>query len=142
MSLPSIESAGFMERNGVKFAGLHIIIDLYGASNLDSEVIMRNVMLECIETCNATLLSDNIHSFEPTNGVTGVACLAESHISVHTWPEYNFASFDIFMCGESQPELAADIIKERFSAEECDIRFLQRGTKLFDKFFKDTSSVE
>jgi S-adenosylmethionine decarboxylase len=116
-----------MERDGEKFAGLHVIIDIYGAERLNDIKYMESVMHECIDECEATLLNMYLHEFQPTNGVTGVACLAESHISVHTWPEHEHAAFDIFMCGNSEPEKAAGIIEKRFKAKTSRIEYIKRG---------------
>ena len=123
-------SSSLMARNGESFAGLHVTVDLYGAKNLDSIQSIDGVMRECIEACGATLLHIHLHHFTPNNGVTGVAVLAESHISVHTWPERNFAAFDIFMCGDSKPEKAIRILEERLLADKVDFNVLKRGISL------------
>lgn len=118
-----------MVRNGSVFAGMHVTVDLYNASRLDDINYIEEVMRECISVCGAHLLHINLHQFSP-NGVTGVAILSESHISVHTWPERNFAAFDIFMCGVAEPERAIDILKARFNAEHIDVKALKRGEHL------------
>jgi S-adenosylmethionine decarboxylase len=87
-------------------------------------------MLECIEKCGADLLHIYLHHFTPNDGVTGVAVLAESHISVHTWPEIDFAAFDIFMCGNTEPELAIEILKNRFNAKRVVSTIKKRGEHL------------
>jgi S-adenosylmethionine decarboxylase len=119
-----------MTRDGKTFAGMHIIVDLYDAEHLDDIALVEAVMRECIEHCGAHLLHIHLHHFSPTYGVTGVAVLSESHISVHTWPERNFAAFDIFMCGSAKPELAIDILKERFKAKKAVSTIQKRGEHL------------
>lgn len=119
-----------MIRDGKTFAGMHIIVDLYEAEHLDDIELIEKVMRECIETCGAHLLHIHLHHFTPNHGVTGVAVLSESHISVHTWPERNFAAFDIFMCGNAEPELAVDILQERFKAKKVISKIKQRGSYL------------
>lgn len=126
-------SLDLMERDGEQFGGLHVIIDIFGADRLNDIKYIENTMYECIKECDATLLNIYLHEFKPTNGVTGVACLAESHISVHTWPEHNHAAFDIFMCGESEPEKAVAIIEKRFNAESSRIEYIKRGSGLATK---------
>jgi S-adenosylmethionine decarboxylase len=121
------QSIGLMERDGKEFAGLHVIVDIYGAEKLDDPDYVETVLRKCIDQCQATLLNMTLHTFPPTNGVTGVACLSESHISVHTWPEHKYAAFDIFMCGNSEPEIAADIIIKDFGASSYTIQKIQRG---------------
>ena len=116
-----------MSRDGKSFAGLHIILDLYGAKNLDDIELIESAMRRCVTECGATLLHIHLHHFTPNKGVTGVAVLSESHISVHTWPEREFAAFDIFMCGEAQPEKAIEILKTTFCAETADVKLHQRG---------------
>jgi S-adenosylmethionine decarboxylase len=119
-----------MMREGKSFAGMHIIIDLFDAEYLDDIERIEAVMRECIEKCGAHLLHIYLHHFTPNNGVTGVAVLSESHISVHTWPERNFAAFDIFMCGDSKPELAIEILKNRFNAKKVISTIKNRGEHL------------
>jgi len=122
-----------MVRDGESFAGLHITVDLYDASRLDDIDYIEDVIKECVDTCGANLLHIHLHHFTPTYGVTGVAVLSESHISVHTWPETNFAAFDIFMCGRANPELSVDILKQRFSAQKVVVNNLRRGHLLDQK---------
>ncbi len=111
----------------VKCAGKHMIIDLFGARNLDKLDLMEAAMRKCVEVCGATLLHIHLHHFQPNGGISGVAVLAESHISVHTWPERDYAAFDVFMCGNSKPELAVGILAEAFSATEVKSDRLLRG---------------
>ena len=126
-SAANSSSIGLMERDGQEFAGLHVIVDIYGAKNVNDPEYVEKVLHKCIDQCQATLLNMTLHTFPPTNGVTGVACLSESHISVHTWPEHEYAAFDIFMCGKSEPEIAADIIIKAFSASSYKIQKIKRG---------------
>lgn len=119
-----------MVRDGEIFAGMHVIIDLYEAEYLDDIKLVEAVMRECITRCGANLLHIHLHHFTPTFGVTGVAALSESHISVHTWPERKFAAFDIFMCGAAKPELAIDILKNHFKAKKVVSTINKRGKQL------------
>ncbi|MEL7311629.1 MAG: adenosylmethionine decarboxylase [Pseudomonadota bacterium] len=118
----------FIIRDGVEFAGSHIIIDLWGASHLDDLERMERAFHDVISTCGATLLHIHLHHFTPNDGISGVAVLAESHISVHTWPERGFAAFDVFMCGDARPELAADVLRAYFEPTKVDVQSLRRGT--------------
>lgn len=113
-------------RDGKSYAGIHLLIDLYGASHLNDMELIEKTMLRCVEAAGATLLHIHLHPFEP-DGVSGVAVLAESHISVHTWPENRFAAFDVFMCGNTKPELCIDIMREAFQAERVEVQELLRG---------------
>ena len=117
----------FIERDGVLFAGSHLIIDLWGAKHLDNLEIMESALRECVDKCQATLLHIHLHHFLPNGGISGVAVLAESHISVHTWPERDFAAFDVFMCGEARPEEAIAVLKRVFSPTDVRINENLRG---------------
>lgn len=116
----------FIFRDGMVFAGIHVIIDLWEAERLDDLEHMDSVMRSIVERCGATLLHIHLHHFSPT-GISGVAVLAESHISVHTWPERGFAAFDVFMCGDAQPELAVPLLRDAFSAKRVEVNEIRRG---------------
>lgn len=117
----------FIVRDGIEFAGTHVIIDLWDATDLDNLEKMEQAMREAIVACGATLLHIHLHHFTPNYGISGVAVLAESHISVHTWPERGFAAFDVFMCGDARPELALPVLERHFSPQRSEINELRRG---------------
>ena len=116
----------FIQRGNKRYAGIHLIIDLYGASHLSDAAHIEKTMRRCVEASGATLLHIHLHRFEP-DGVSGVAVLAESHISVHTWPESRFAAFDVFMCGATRPEACIEILTVAFEAERADVKEILRG---------------
>jgi len=118
----------FIERDGVKFAGTHLILDCWGASRLTDIDHIESALREAVDITGATLLHIHLHHFTPNGGVSGVAVLAESHISIHTWPERNYAALDIFMCGETQPEKAIAVFEKAFQADSIKVTNLQRGT--------------
>jgi len=120
----------FIERDGVRYAGNHLIIDLFGASKLDNIGHIERTLKRCVEVAGASLLHIHLHHFEPNGGVSGVAVLSESHISIHSWPEANYAALDVFMCGEAKPELCIDVLKEAFEAENVVVKSHQRGEEL------------
>ncbi|NRA30174.1 MAG: adenosylmethionine decarboxylase [Parvularculaceae bacterium] len=117
----------FIQRNGKVFAGTHLIIDLVGAKNLTDKELMERTFNQCVEECGATLLHLHVHTFLPSGGLSGVAVLAESHISVHTWPERDYAAFDVFMCGDAEPEKAIAILKKAFDADQVNVQTFYRG---------------
>ncbi len=117
----------FITVDGKKCAGKHMIIDLWGARDLDKLDLMEATMRKVVDVCGATLLHIHLHHFQPNGGISGVAVLAESHISVHTWPERDYAAFDVFMCGDSRPELATQILQDAFQAKEAKADRLLRG---------------
>ena len=117
----------FVERNGVKFAGTHLLVELWGAKNLGDLTITDQMLRESTSAAGATLLHVHLHHFGPGAGLSGVAVLAESHISIHTWPERNFAAVDIFMCGACDPNLAIPVLQAAFAPERVDVTEQRRG---------------
>lgn len=109
--------------------GKHLLIDFYEAQHLTDIVAIENALRNAADICKATVLEMKLHSFGKNSGVTGVALLAESHISIHTWPEARFAAIDIFMCGDCQPELAIEPLKKFFKPQDAEITVSQRGTR-------------
>jgi S-adenosylmethionine decarboxylase len=116
----------FAERNGVRCAGVHLIIDLHGAEGLDDIDLIERTLRRCVTGARATLLHIHLHHFHP-NGVSGVAVLAESHISIHTWPDAGYAALDVFMCGKADPDACVPILREAFSARRVGVNELLRG---------------
>ncbi len=117
----------FARQDGQVFAGTHVLLDLWGASHLDDARYIERAMRRAVEVSGATLLHIHLHRFGDGGGVTGVAVLAESHLSVHTWPERGFAAFDVFMCGECRPELAAETLRNAFEPARAELSVERRG---------------
>lgn len=122
----------FIRRDGKVFAGTHLIIEVMKGTGLDCEARIQNAFRKCVDVCGATLLHIHTHKFSP-QGVSGVAVLAESHISVHTWPEIGYGAFDVFMCGDADPWRAVDVLKEAFATDHVEVRELLRGEELIAK---------
>jgi S-adenosylmethionine decarboxylase len=104
----------FITRNGLTFAGSHLIIDLWEAEGLDDRDRIEKALIDAVNAAGATLLHIHLHTFTEGGGISGVAVLAESHISVHTWPERGYAAFDVFMCGDAEPKKALSVLKRAF----------------------------
>lgn len=117
----------FVVKNGVRCAGSHLIVDLYHSSRLDDIDHIERTLRACVEAARATLLHIHLHHFEPNGGVSGVAVLAESHISIHSWPEHGYAALDIFMCGDADPEACVPVLREAFSPKQIAVSELLRG---------------
>jgi len=117
----------FVERNGVKFAGTHLLVDLWGATNLCDPELIDAALREAAEAAGATILHSHFHHFSPNGGVSGVLVLAESHISIHTWPERDFAAVDIFLCGECNPHDAIPVLQAAFEPARVDLDEQRRG---------------
>jgi S-adenosylmethionine decarboxylase len=78
--------------------------------------------------CGATLLHIHLHHFTPNGGISGVAVLAESHISIHSWPERGYAALDIFMCGQSQPSKSLAVLQKAFQPRNIYVNEQMRGS--------------
>ena len=118
----------FIEHQGIKFAGKHLIIDLWGAEQLDNLTVVENAMREVVTACGATLLHIHLHHFTPNGGISGVAVLAESHISIHSWPERGYAALDVFMCGTSEPNNSLAVLQKAFKPKNIYVNEYKRGS--------------
>ena len=117
----------FITRNGLTYAGSHLIIDLWEAEGLDDRNRIEQALIDAVKEAGATLLHIHLHTFTDGGGVSGVAVLAESHISVHTWPEKGYAAFDVFMCGDAEPRNALGVFKRAFNPGRIVIGEHKRG---------------
>ena len=116
----------FAVREGVRCAGVHLIVDLHDAEGLDDIDLIEGALRRCTDAARATLLHIHLHHFHP-NGVSGVAVLAESHISIHTWPDAGYAALDVFMCGSASPDACIPVLREAFKAERVVVNEILRG---------------
>jgi S-adenosylmethionine decarboxylase len=117
----------FVTRDGVKFAGTHLIIDLWGATNLADPEHVDAVLREAALATGATVLHGHFHHFGPNQGVSGVLVLAESHVSIHTWPERDYAALDIFVCGGCNAYAAIPVLKRGFMPDRVQLAEHKRG---------------
>ena len=110
--------------------GKHCILELYDCdhSKLDDEAFLRTTITTAAKRAGATLLNLITHRFDP-QGVTGLALLAESHISIHTWPENGYAAVDVFTCGDhTMPESACEHLRTELGARKHALRSFLRET--------------
>ena len=118
----------FLLRHGdAYYAGRHLLIDIWEGKNLKNRETIDLALRKGAEDAGATLLHVHLHEFSKNGGVSGVALLAESHISIHTWPEWNYAAVDVFMCGDTDPMRAADVLREAFRPARLEIADHFRG---------------
>ncbi|MGP1253695.1 MAG: adenosylmethionine decarboxylase [Kiloniellales bacterium] len=120
----------FILRDGKEYAGTHLIVDLWGAKRIDELDHVEAVLKRCVEAAGATLLHIHLHHFTPNDGISGVAVLAESHISIHSWPEREYAALDVFMCGDAQPHEAVEVLREGFAPSYVAVTEHLRGQGL------------
>jgi S-adenosylmethionine decarboxylase len=117
----------FIKKDGVEYAGTHLLVELWGAHNLCDPGLAETALTDAALEAGATILHSYMHPFGPNMGVSGVVVLAESHISIHTWPERGYAAVDIFMCGSCDPYLAVKVLKSVFTPEHVQLCEQKRG---------------
>lgn len=107
--------------------GMHLLLDFWGCRHLRNLQGIGDILRKAAAACGAKVLDVQLHSFGDTAGVTGVAVLAESHISIHTWPEIDYIALDIFVCGGCDGNKAADVLLEYFTPERQNVAVHRRG---------------
>jgi S-adenosylmethionine decarboxylase len=117
----------YVRKDGVEYAGTHLLIELWGASNLADVAGIEQALLDGARKAGATVLHSYMHPFGEGMGVSGVVVLAESHISIHTWPERGYAAIDIFMCGACDPYKAMPALKGAFAPASIQVAESKRG---------------
>jgi S-adenosylmethionine decarboxylase len=124
------ECAGGVERGDPPdrmAKGTHLLVDLIGAHDTGDIDLVRQALIDCVEAASATLIDIRLHHFEPGGGISGIAVLAESHVSIHSWPEHLFAAIDLFMCGDADPRRALPVLNGSFRPDKMITYERQRG---------------
>lgn len=111
-------------------SGYHVLLDFWGGIGASDVVFIEAAMRETAKMCGATILEVKLHEFGVGAGVTGVAILAESHISIHTWPENDFMALDVFMCGNADAQRAISLLLSIFKPKTWNIHTHKRGEKV------------
>jgi len=108
--------------------GTHLVIDAWEAPSiiLDDPECIREALHKAIAIGEATLIDMCLFEFSP-HGITATATLAESHIAIHTWPEYGYFAADLFFCGKGKPHKAMEILQELLQAKQAKIVEIERG---------------
>jgi S-adenosylmethionine decarboxylase len=109
------------------YAGTHLLLELWGAKNITSLAKVKKALIDSIAACGATLLEIKLHHFSPSQGISGIAIIKESHLSIHTWPEFGYAAVDIFVCGEVNPYKAIPVLKKVFQPKKMQLIEFKRG---------------
>src|SRR5688572_9596775 len=117
----------FIRKDGLEYAGTYLLVELWGAVNLADVAGIENALLEGARKAGATVLHSYMHPFGEGMGVSGVVVLAESHISIHTWPERGYAAIDLFMCGKCDPYKAIPALKAAFAPNGIQVAESKRG---------------
>ncbi|MDX1672037.1 MAG: adenosylmethionine decarboxylase [Balneolaceae bacterium] len=109
--------------------GRQILVEYYDCTKdqLNDVEYIESALIEATKASGATLISHNFHKFSP-HGVSGVIVIAESHVSIHTWPEYRYAAVDIFTCGDTiDPWIIQEQLKEAFGSTNISSMEMKRG---------------
>ena len=109
--------------------GIHILLELRDCNRelLDDLPHIRSSLMQAARDVGATIIGDSFHQFSP-QGVTGVIAIAESHLCIHTWPEYGYAAVDIFTCGEAfKPQKAVDLVVRSLQSRDHSVIEIERG---------------
>lgn len=113
----------------MKILGRHLIAEYIDCTpgKLDDLAFLERCLLEAVRRSGATIVKSTFHRYAP-QGVSGVVVIAESHMSIHTWPEYNYAAVDFFTCGQSvDPYKANEYLKEMLDSPNASVTEISRG---------------
>ncbi len=114
--------------------GIHLLVELRDCNPeiLKNLAEVRDALVTAAKRANATIIDVSFHEFNPF-GISGMVIIAESHLSIHTWPEYGYAAVDIFTCGDTiKPEVAAEYLIKRFESRNPSIVEMKRGILSWD----------
>ena len=124
--------------------GRHIIAEFYNCDRdiVNNHALVEQYMNEAAEAANATIVTSDFHMFNPW-GVSGAVIIQESHLTIHTWPEYGYAAVDLFTCGDSvNPWVAFEYLAEKFDAQKTESTEVPRGIVEKIKMFSNTELGE
>ena len=112
----------------MNYLGKHWILELYDCTEslLCDPRMVEQLMQEAAKAMQATIVESNFHHFSPL-GVSGVIIIKESHLTIHTWPEYGYAAVDIFTCGQIDMDNGISFLKEGFQSNSSELKKLSRG---------------
>ncbi len=127
LSLETCSSTKCFEQG--EFVGTHVMAEFLGCTVPEDQESLEKIMRDAAKESNSTALEFAMHKFEPY-GVTAILILAESHISIHSWPEKKYAAVDVFTCGQNtDPVKAIRHLENAFNASEVKIEVIKRGIK-------------
>jgi S-adenosylmethionine decarboxylase len=111
----------------MKAIGRHVILEMWGCTNLNSIDTAEQALREMVVALDVNLLDLKVYPFSPV-GVTGIAIVSESHLVIHTWPEYGYAAVDIFTCGAPRdPQAAVGVLRSHYSPDRIQVMEINRG---------------
>lgn len=116
----------FCFKNNRQGLGKHLIADFYNCKDIPSLRQTKTIFRRAAESIGATVLKVGFHRFHP-QGTTAIALISESHISLHSWPEFRYLAVDIFTCGKKDPVFALDVLKKEFQPKKVKFKEIIRG---------------
>ncbi len=122
------------DARGNAYAGDHLLIEMWDADHLADANYIQSALERAARAAAATVLHSYYHPFGEGMGVSGVTILAESHISIHTWPERGYAAIDVFMCGDCDPNLTLPVLQDAFSPSRTEAQQLKRGVVMAEAY--------
>jgi len=115
------------ENKTKKYSGIHLIAEFWNGEIVEDVSRMKKILVAAVKKANNTPLEIIIHKFQP-QGMTGIVLLAESHIAIHTWPEFNYIALDIYTCGDKgNPMKSLEYLKKEFKPKKVKIKKIKRG---------------
>ena len=110
-----------------KYSGIHLIAEFWHGKNIEDPKELKQILIGAVKQANNTPLNIAVHKFQP-QGITGIVLLAESHLAIHTWPEFNYAAIDVYTCGgKANPEKALEYLKEKLQPKRVEVKKIKRG---------------
>lgn len=132
----------------MKTQSQHLLVELFGCDTevLENKILLTELLEKAALAANVTIVQSVFHQYSP-QGITGMVIIEESHLSIHTWPEYGYASVDFYTCGDGRPEKALDVIQNGLGAERTEVLMVDRGKSLTNsamniKYHKTTKNTE
>ncbi len=117
------------KRNFNKYAGIHLLIEFWQAKKIENPEKLEKILIKAAEEAKNHVLKTSIHKFYP-QGITGIVLLAESHIAIHAWPEFDYVAVDIFTCGQNaKPYQALNYLKKIYKPKRVEIKEIKRGKR-------------
>lgn len=109
------------------YAGVHLIAEFWGGRVIESQKEVEKILFEAAKKAKSTPISVSSHKFSP-HGITAFVLLAESHLSIHSWPELQYLAIDVFTCGDkTMPSKALEYLKEVYQPKRVETKALKRG---------------
>jgi len=116
----------------------HLLVELFNCNTaaLENQSLLTELLEAAAIAANVTIVKSVFHQYSP-QGITGIVIIEESHLSIHTWPEYAYASVDFYTCGDGHPENALNVIQKGLGAQRTETMLIDRGLSLTDEAMKE-----